>query len=368
MRALDMPMNGFARSVLLTAGRRPYTRKGMEMLKRCSMFALMLLLVVGVWGSVWSLTPEEMKATQVAMEELFNAHDVEAWLSYLTDDAVHDYVPAQPPISGKEEMRQFMTAVFEAFPDGQSTTQRVLAFGDILVGEWAFTGTLEGQWLGMGPTGQGGTPVPHLTIFEFEGDKIKRLTTYFDVVTFMVVSGLMPPPDALPPLEPSFEVPAPEATGLDPLDAEAETLSRFNTYDLAQWAKMIRPDADLFDNAFGIPLDRDQFVAVNEIYILAFPDSQVEAVRMVDMGDGWVLVEAVFRGTHDGPYMDIPATGNPMTNRLVWIRRYDADGLATYHHTYVDSFTALVQMGIVELPTTSVLPTTWGQVKSLFQE
>jgi hypothetical protein len=88
----------------------------------------------------------------------------------------------------------------------------------------------------------------------------------------------------------------------------------------------------------------------------------------VDLGEGWVMAETVFQGTHDGPYFGVPATGVSFPLRIGFLERFDEDGLATTLHIYFDNLTMLINMGVVEPPGTSVLPTTWGQIKSLFEE
>ena len=332
-----------------------------------TILAVTALLIAGVWGSALAQTGDELLALMPDWIEAFNAHDVEEWLSYITDNAAHEYVPAPPPATGIDENRAFMNMVFEAFPDEHMDPQRILASQDIVAMEWISTGTLEGKWMGMGPTGQGG-PVPHLTIFDFEGGKAKRLTTYLDIVSFMAVAGLMPPPDPLPPLEPSFTLPDPEPTGLSPLEANTELQVRWNAPDMFSYAKMFHPDADLMVATLGVPLDRSAQIASQELYLLAFPDRKEETVRAVDMGDGWVLHEVVYRGTNDGPYFGIPATGRPAEFRAAIVNRFDADGLVIYEHAYFDNLGVMTQLGLIPPPEPStVSPASWGQIKAKFR-
>ena len=279
-----------------------------------------------------------------AMIEAFNAHDVGQFLSYLTEDAIHDYVPAPAPVTGKEENQAFMTDVFQAFPDMEGSIERILASDNILVVEWIATGTLEGEWMGMGPTGKGG-PIPHLTIFEFEGDEVKRMTTYFDMVTFMVNAGLMPASE-LPPLEPSFTLPDPEPTGLAPLEADENARTIWNTHDLSEFAKIEHSDAEIRFNTLGmVPLNREQHAALGELFLLSNSTLRGDVVRSIDMGDGWVTTEVVYSGTNDGPYFGIPASGNPTETRGAYIAHYDADGLLTNQNFYFDNLTVLTQIG-----------------------
>jgi len=201
----------------------------------------------------------------------------------------------------------------------------------------------------MGPTGMGG-PTPHLTIFEYEGKKAKHLTTYFDMITFMVNSGLMEPSE-LPPLEPSFTPPDPEPMGLSPLQADAETISRFNTHDLSEWIKMFHQDAIFRYGSLGmIPLNRDEVTALMELNLLGFPDVFLDVTRRVDLGDGWVLTEFVSTGTHTGPYFGIPASGNTVPARWGLLTRFDADGLGREMNIYFDNLGILMQIGAVPAP------------------
>jgi len=309
------------------------------------------------------LIPRRKHGVQI---EAMNAHDMDLWLSYCTDDFVFDYVAAPPPLN-KEETKADFELTYLGLPDFHVIPERVLVSGNIVVDEKTFTGTHQGEFLGIPATGNS-VQMPVLDIFEYEGNKVKKVTTYLDVVSIMVQLGLMPAGE-LPPLEPSFTLPDPEPTGLAPLQAQEESMSRWNSGDLALWAKMFRLDADIFYNVLGIPVNRDAGVALQSIYFVGFPDIQGEIVRMVDMGDGWVLTEAVFTGTHDGPYLGVPATGNPMINRVAWLIQVDADGLTTAFHIYFDNFGVLVQIGAIPPPgATAVSPSTWGQIKATFQE
>jgi predicted ester cyclase len=222
-----------------------------------------------------------------------------------------------------------------------------------MVTETFANGTHLGEFHGIPATGnkiQGSV----LHIWEFEGDKIRRATEYADMASILVQLGVMPPPEPLE-LVPSFTLPDAEPTGLSPVEAHAECISRLNTHDLSLYAKIIHPDAEII--AAGVPMDRDAEVALEELYLLAFPDVYTDLVRSIDMGDGWVVNELVFTGTNDGPYLGIPATGNSITLRGVALTRYDADGLQTNLNLYFDNLTMMAQLGLVPPPVPEPPPT-----------
>ena len=330
-------------------------------------FTMAMLLIAGVCGSAGAQTPEELIAIRGAFDAALNAHDLDLMMTYWTDDAVWD-VPAVPPVEvGKEAIRtSFHEDLFLGLPDFGTTEGLVLVADNIVVVEHMFTGTHQGEWLGLPATGKS-IQVPHMDIYEFEGDKIKKLTTYMDNVGIMVQLGLMPAGE-LPPLVPSFTLPDPEPTGLSPLEADAELLARFNTLDLFEWMKIFHQDAVARYGSLGmIPMNRDEYAALQELNLLGFPDVQLEVSREVDMGEGWVLSEFVSIGTHTGPYFGIPASGNIVPARWGMLTRYDADGLARETNVYFDNLGILMQIGAIPAPEPSaVSPASWGEIKAKF--
>ena len=323
-----------------------------------------MLLIAGVWGSALAQTEEEMLAMCRDVSDALNAHDLDRAVMHDRDDVVWDN--AGVVSIGKEAVRAAIAALFEAFPDFYTTEGLVLASDNIVLVEHAAGGTHQGPFMGIPATGKS-LLLPHIDIYEFEGGQIVKITTYADNVSVMVQLGLMPASE-LPPLVPSFTLPDPEPTGLSPLEAYAEQTARWNSTDASYWAKMIHPDADLLVAALGIPLDRDAYIASQELYTLGMSDRKQENVRVVDLGDGWVFIDIVFTGTNDGPYFGIPATGRPFEVRAGQVSRFDAEGLLTYQHTYFDNLTLFIQLGLVPAPEpSSVSPASWGEIKAKFR-
>ncbi len=316
--------------------------------KLTTICAVLVFVPLAVCTQAIAQDPSDLIAIADDVDKALNAHDLDLWLSYLTDDAVFDYVPLPTPLTGKEEIRAFFEEVFEGFPDFSTTEGRVLAASNIVVVEHNMIGTLLGEWQGIPPTGNT-SQTPHIDIYDFEGDKIKRMTTYLDVLGLMVQLGVMPAPEPME-LVPSFTLPDAEPTGLTPLEAFQELLARWNAQDLPGFAKMVHPDAEIFDTGLGVPVNRDAYVAAQEMNFQGFSDMRGEIVRVIDMGDGWVSREVVFTGTHDGPFMGIPATGRTCTLRAAGLLRFDADGLVTNFSLYYDMLTMVQQLTAPEWP------------------
>jgi steroid delta-isomerase-like uncharacterized protein len=255
-------------------------------------------------------------------------------MSYWADDAIYDLASSPPPVP-VAYVRAGFAARFAARPDFHMTMGRVLAAGNVVVEEGMTVYTDVGTGIEV--------IIPHLSIYEFEGDKIKKVTSYNDKFSSMIALGQIPAPE-VPPLVPSVKVPDPEPTGLSPLEANTELLRRWNSHDAANVAMMDHADFQIYAGPLGTHLDRVAMTAMNELYFTAFPDVQIEVVRAIDLGDGWVLTELISKGTHKDEFMGVPASGYLTGIRVVWLTHYDADGLVTEQSFYYDNLTLLNQM------------------------
>ena len=74
-----------------------------------------------------------------------NTQDVERVASFFHDDATYDYVPLQPPMKGKEEIKTFFEDLFIGFPDFHVEQRNSLISGNILITECTITATHLGE-------------------------------------------------------------------------------------------------------------------------------------------------------------------------------------------------------------------------------
>jgi steroid delta-isomerase-like uncharacterized protein len=81
----------------------------------------------------------------------------------------------------------------------------------------------------------------------------------------------------------------------------------------------------------------------------AFPDQQIEIVKLHTSDDA-VLMEAIARGTHFGPYRGLPPTGRKMEQQFLAIFVFEDDALVC-ERVYYDTATVLQQLGIAREPT-----------------
>jgi len=125
------------------------------------------------WAAAWSL------------------HDVEKLLSLCTDDCVYEDVTMGALNRGKAEVKAFADAVFAAFPDFKVQLMSGFTADNWAGAEWTMSGTHRGDLPGMPATGKSFS-VRGSTVCELQAGKIKRNPDYWDMVTFLKQTGLMP--------------------------------------------------------------------------------------------------------------------------------------------------------------------------------
>lgn len=110
---------------------------------------------------------------------------------------------------------------------------------------------------------------------------------------------------------------------------------------------------------FGHP--RYEYVATDEVFDgaeevqahweelnRAFPDQEVEIIAL-HSADDMVLMEAVTRGTHAGPFRGLPPTGRRFEQPFAAIFVFEGDALVA-ERVYLDTSTILQQLGIARDP------------------
>ena len=93
-----------------------------------------------------------------AFADAWNLHDVEALMSFMTEDCVFE-ASAGPDVcgarfAGREAVRAGFAEVFKTFPDAHWGGARHFVYGDRGVSEWTYTDTLNEWETGRGPPGQ----------------------------------------------------------------------------------------------------------------------------------------------------------------------------------------------------------------------
>ena len=141
-----------------------------------------------------SAKSREVEKVARSLFEATGAHDVDAILEHWADDGVAEIVPVGV-FRGKQEVGEFERGMLGSSSDLEVKVDRVIADDTRAVGEWRFSGTFDGPFQGLEPTGKK-IDLRGTDILEIEGGKVTRLTAYYDSTTFARQVGMMPPQDS----------------------------------------------------------------------------------------------------------------------------------------------------------------------------
>ncbi len=138
---------------------------------------------------------EENRAAIERFVEETDKHNLDVLDELIAPDAAdHNPFPGQP--EGAEGVKFVFNLLYGAFPDMKQEIKDVLAEGDRVVIRTSFSGTHQGEFMGMAPTGKSFT-VDSIDIVRFGDDgKMVEHWGLFDQMSLMMQLGLAPPPPA----------------------------------------------------------------------------------------------------------------------------------------------------------------------------
>ena len=109
---------------------------------------------------------------------------------FATDVIAH--APGGEEAHGLEQGKQLFIKMWRAFPDHYETVDDMVAEGDKVVARVRWTGTHEGEFQGIAPTGRRVT-LKAIAIYRIVGGKIVELWEEADILGMMQQLGVMPP-------------------------------------------------------------------------------------------------------------------------------------------------------------------------------
>ena len=134
------------------------------------------------------------EATMRRTYELLSAGDVDGFGRLLSDDFVeHEEVPGLSP--SKEGVLELFRGYLVAFPDLRMEVLDLLASGDKTVARVKATGTQDGEFMGMPPSGRA-VEVQLIDIMRFEDGLVVEHWGVMDMLAMLQQLGAVP--DGLP--------------------------------------------------------------------------------------------------------------------------------------------------------------------------
>ena len=135
---------------------------------------------------------EENKAiVRRGYEEIWNGENLAAVDEIYAPGFVL-YDPVTPGVRGPEGFKQYVTMIRTAFPDLHFTVKDQIAEGDKVATRWTVTGTQQGQFMGIPPTGKHST-VTGITISRIADGKIVEERSNWDALGMLQQAGVVPP-------------------------------------------------------------------------------------------------------------------------------------------------------------------------------
>jgi steroid delta-isomerase-like uncharacterized protein len=134
-----------------------------------------------------TITATDNKATFRRFHDAVNAGDEEV-ISKTIDEVVEPDVQIRTPLpveaTGAEALKEVWATLLRGFPDVHVDVQDVIAEGDKVVGRSVVTGTHQGEYMGLSPTGNSVT-YDEIFIFRFVDGRIAETWGVVDVFSQM---------------------------------------------------------------------------------------------------------------------------------------------------------------------------------------
>jgi steroid delta-isomerase-like uncharacterized protein len=133
------------------------------------------------------------RATFRRFHEAVNSGDQEL-ISKTIDDIVEPDVQISTPLpveaTGAQALKQAWAMLLEAFPDIHVSVEDVIAERDKVVGRSVVTGTHEGEYMGLAPTGKS-VAYNEIFIFRFVDGRVAETWGVVDVFSLMNQLGAL---------------------------------------------------------------------------------------------------------------------------------------------------------------------------------
>ena len=135
-------------------------------------------------------SPQEHKAVVREAFEAWDAGDATGFEAVYAEDVAH---PGLDIDGGVDELQSILDAWLEAFPDLEHTVEAMLAEGDWVATRFTITGTHEGVFAGIEPTGES-VEIPGMAMERVEHGLIVERWLVEDLLRFYVQLGAVDPP------------------------------------------------------------------------------------------------------------------------------------------------------------------------------
>ena len=120
--------------------------------------------------------------------EAENRHDIEATIATFHHPR---YEMNGDPSDGDAAVRELLQGMMNGLPDLHAEIGKMRHADDAVIIEGLITGTHDGEWAGIPPTGRR-VEVPAAAIFEFDEDRLLCEKVYMDFAAVLTEIGVLP--------------------------------------------------------------------------------------------------------------------------------------------------------------------------------
>ncbi|MCW1912090.1 ester cyclase [Luteolibacter sp. GHJ8] len=136
--------------------------------------------------------PSNADIVRECIEDVINRRNLDSAAKYFWEDVV-ELVPFPGQGPGVEGVKDVVRGMIAAFPDMLWTIEEQISEGDKVLTRFEWTGTHQGEFLGVPATGQP-VRVWGMIIDRLEGGRIKDTRMLMDAMGMMIQLGVVPPP------------------------------------------------------------------------------------------------------------------------------------------------------------------------------
>jgi steroid delta-isomerase-like uncharacterized protein len=143
-----------------------------------------------------TLTPTEQRNldTMAAVVPQWNRHDVAGILAHYDEQITWHDVARGRTHRGRQEVGEYLQALFAALPDLRLDLTTRLPHGDLVAEEYTITGTHLGSLFGIPPTGRP-LRIRAVSVVRMRHGRLAEDTFYVDLAGVLGQMGLFPPLD-----------------------------------------------------------------------------------------------------------------------------------------------------------------------------
>lgn len=146
-------------------------------------------------GFAMATTVQENKEHVRRVETAVNEQDQDVLSEIFAEDFVVRFHGGREELRGLDEFKHYLQAMYEAFPDLTITFEDVIGEDDTVVIRYTGTGTHEGEYEGIEPTGET-VDVSGMRIARLDDGKIVEVWGQRDDLGLLAQLGVVDPPTA----------------------------------------------------------------------------------------------------------------------------------------------------------------------------